>query len=90
MNFQQFASKIAKREGLKKQVSVGNIREVLRITLEELAQMPYGEVATLLRKYQRKEAITSEKKRKTISGFSGATGKAKRYVFKYLNGEENE
>ncbi|RLG17287.1 hypothetical protein DRN75_03835 [Nanoarchaeota archaeon] len=37
INLNKFAKRIAKREGLKKQVNIAQIKEILRIILEELA-----------------------------------------------------
>ena len=55
MKFQQIASEIAEQEGLGKQVSIGNIREVLKLTLTLLANLPAGELGELLAKYQEKK-----------------------------------
>ena len=54
MNFREFTSKIAKSEGKKKQVSIGNVREVTRLVLTELAGMEAADMAALLKKYHRK------------------------------------
>lgn len=51
MTFNQLASEIAKKEGLKDQESIGNVREQLRITLVLLANMPLLERAKLLTRY---------------------------------------
>ncbi len=53
MNFQNLASTIAESEGLKKQTSIGNIREILKITLTELAKLPVSELGKLLSKYEK-------------------------------------
>jgi hypothetical protein len=54
MKFQQLSSAIADQEGLGKEVSIGNVREILRITLTMLAKMPAGELGELLAKYKNK------------------------------------
>ncbi len=55
MKFKDISSAIAESEGLKSQVSIGNVREVLRITLILLANLPAGELGELLAKYQEKK-----------------------------------
>lgn len=55
MQFHKLASQIAKQEGLKKEVSIGNVREVLRITLTILAKMPAAELGELLFKYSKRK-----------------------------------
>jgi len=54
MTVQQLASSIAKQEGLKSQVSIGNVREILRLTLTTLAQWDEEDVIKLVKRYQRK------------------------------------
>ncbi len=54
MTFKNIASQIAEQEGLQEQVSIGNIREVLKLTLTLLANLPAGELGELLAKYQKK------------------------------------
>ncbi len=54
MKFNTLATYIAEEEGLGKQVSIGNVREVLRITLTKLAKMPAGELGELISKYKNK------------------------------------
>ncbi len=54
MRFNELASQIAEQEGLSKQVSIGNVRELLRLTLTILANLPAGELGELLAKYQKK------------------------------------
>ncbi len=55
MKFKDIASAIAESEGLKSQVSIGNIREVLKLTLTLIANLPAGELGELLAKYQNKK-----------------------------------
>ena len=40
MTLNDFVSKIARREGLKSQVTIGNIREIVKIIRDELARDP--------------------------------------------------
>ena len=54
MTFNKLTSKVAKKEGLKKEVSMGNVREVTRLVLTEIANMKYTEVTQLLKRYQHK------------------------------------
>ena len=54
MKFKDLSSVIAEQEGKLKEVSIGNIREQLRITLTLLAHLPAGELGELLAKYQKK------------------------------------
>ena len=54
MRFKEIASLLAKEEGLKSQVSIGNVRELLKLTLTLLANLPAGELGELLAKYQKK------------------------------------
>lgn len=54
MKFQSLASQIAGDEGLKKPVSIGNIREVLRLTLTKLSKLSVVELGELLKKYQKR------------------------------------
>ncbi len=49
MNFQELCSLIAEKEGLKKEVGMGNIREVTKLILNELAGMPFSDIAKLLK-----------------------------------------
>ncbi len=48
------ASLLAKSEGKLKEVSIGNVRELLRLILTLLAHLPAGELGELLAKYQKK------------------------------------
>ncbi len=52
MKFKDLATHLSEMEGLKEQVSIGNIREVLRLTLSVLANESAGEVGELLAKYK--------------------------------------
>ncbi len=51
MKFNDLSSAIAEQEGLSKEVSIGNVREILKITLTMLSKMPAGELGELLAKY---------------------------------------
>ena len=52
MNFQQLALAIAKNEGLKVQVNIAQISEILRITLRILANLHVGELNRMLSRYR--------------------------------------
>ena len=57
MTFQDLVKTIAEHEDMKSESNVGDIREQLKITLTELANMPYAEVAKLLSKYVGKKNL---------------------------------
>jgi hypothetical protein len=48
MNMNDMAILIADKEGLRESLSIAQIKEVLRITLLMLAEMPYADVAKIL------------------------------------------
>ena len=52
MNLNELARAITEAEGGKQSLSIAQVKEVLKITLTQLANMPYAEVAGLLKKYQ--------------------------------------
>ncbi len=54
MKFKDISSALAESEGKLKEVSIGNIREVLKLTLTLLANLPAGELGELLAKYHKK------------------------------------
>jgi hypothetical protein len=51
MNLNKLARTIALKEKGKKEVSIAQIKEVLKITLHELAKEPLYEIAKLLKRY---------------------------------------
>jgi hypothetical protein len=53
MNLNDFAKIITLEEGLKKSLSIAQVKEVLRITLTTLANMSYSEMVRLLSKYEK-------------------------------------
>jgi hypothetical protein len=53
MNLHEFAVLIATEEGLKEQVNIAQIKEILKITLFYLKDMPYADVAKLLGKVKK-------------------------------------
>lgn len=57
LNLNKFARKIAKREGLKKQVDIAQIKEILRIVLEELARENISKVLATLEDIKLKAII---------------------------------
>ena len=52
INEQWLAEEIAKAEGKKESVNIAQIKEILRITLEQLAALEPEEVIELLAKHQ--------------------------------------
>lgn len=55
MRFKELASTIAKQEGKKHNASVGDVREILRLTLTELAGMNTIDLGKLLSKYSKRK-----------------------------------
>ncbi len=53
MNMNDFAKKVTLKEGLKQQVSIAQVKEILKIILTELAKMDMVSVEKLLRKYRK-------------------------------------
>lgn len=51
MNMNDFAKKVTLIEGKKRQVSIAQVKEIIRIVLIELADMPTRESNRLLRRY---------------------------------------
>lgn len=60
MTFQKLASLVAKKEGKKSQVHIGNIREVLKVTFDTLLEIPGNE----LFKFWQSELTKRQKKMK--------------------------
>lgn len=54
MTTKELTEHIAANEGLKKQVNIAQIKEITKITLTVLANLPYGETAKLLGSYTAK------------------------------------
>jgi hypothetical protein len=50
----ELQSKIAKEEGKKHQATIGDVREVLKITFTELSKLTVVELTSLLKKYAKK------------------------------------
>ena len=51
MTYKELASMIAKQEGKKHNASVGDVREILTLTLQQLALMNTVDLGKLLSKY---------------------------------------
>jgi hypothetical protein len=51
MTEKEFTEHIAANEGLKKWVNIARIKEITKITLTAIANLPHGEAAKLLAKY---------------------------------------
>jgi len=49
MEFRQFTKKVAKREGKKKSLSIAQINEVVKITLQELRAMKFKAIWFVLK-----------------------------------------
>lgn len=52
VNLVNLASKIAKKEGLKKQVSIGNVREIMKLVFKELKSMSLQDIVEILKRYK--------------------------------------
>jgi hypothetical protein len=48
-----FAKEVTLMEGLKKQVSIAQVKEIMKIIFTELAKMELSEVEKILKKYRR-------------------------------------
>lgn len=55
MNMNKLAKEITLQEGGKKELSITDVKEVLKITLQELAKEEPVEVLKLLKKYEEVE-----------------------------------
>jgi len=54
VNLNDLAKEITLKEGKAKNMSIAQVKEVMKITLEELAEMDMLELAKVLKKYQKK------------------------------------
>ena len=52
MNLNKLARKITLREGKKKQMSIAQIKEVMKLVFQELSQMGFNEVLKILARYK--------------------------------------
>jgi len=53
INLNDLAVKITKREGGAMSLSIGQVKEVMRLTLEELASRDIDEVILLMKRYRK-------------------------------------
>lgn len=53
VDMNKLAVKITKAEGLKKSLSIGQVKEVMKLTLTELAKMNLSDLGILLGKYRK-------------------------------------
>jgi len=53
MNLNTFAREITLSEGLKEQITIGQVKEVMHLIFHTLAKLPVGEIFKILRKYER-------------------------------------
>jgi hypothetical protein len=51
VNLVKMASAIAKAEGLKKQVSIGNVREIMKLVFKALKKMTVEDLTGILKRY---------------------------------------
>jgi hypothetical protein len=50
MNLNDFAKRITEREGLKKSLSIAQVKEVLKIVLQEFKKIPLKELVTMIKR----------------------------------------
>jgi hypothetical protein len=55
VNLNNFAKEITIKEGLKKSVSIAQVKEIVKLVLTELARMTESELTTVLNKYRKKK-----------------------------------
>lgn len=53
MNLNKFAREVTLKEGTKKQVSIAQVKEILKIAFTELAKLSIDEVKAMLQRYKR-------------------------------------
>jgi 2-phosphoglycerate kinase len=53
MNLNKFAKEIAEKEGIKKALSIAQIKEVMRLIFTKLASLPENEVTKILKRYSK-------------------------------------
>lgn len=52
MNLNEFAKEITLQEGKKRQVSIGQVKEIMRLVFMKLAREPDMEVIRLVKRYK--------------------------------------
>jgi len=52
INLNNLAIEITKAEGLKKQVSISQVKEIMKIVFKKLNKMTFAEVQSILSKYK--------------------------------------
>jgi hypothetical protein len=52
MNLNELAREVTLKEGGKKQISIAQVKEVMKILLIELAKLEFGELRKILRRYR--------------------------------------
>ena len=55
MNFKDLTEQLAQEEGLREQMSIAQIKEVTRLLLTKLANIPMKDFVQLLNKYKKAE-----------------------------------
>jgi predicted DNA-binding antitoxin AbrB/MazE fold protein len=53
MNMNDFAREVTLEEGKKRQVSIAQVKEILRITFTKLSEEPENEVLKVMKRYKR-------------------------------------
>ena len=52
VNLNKMATRITLKEGKKKSISIGQVKEVMKLTFQELAKIECFEVLKIVRKYR--------------------------------------
>lgn len=55
MTFAELTERVVLREGLKKSISIAQVKEVTKIVLDELAHMPMAEAVHLIHRTTKKK-----------------------------------
>lgn len=53
MNLNDWAKKITLKEGKNKSLSIAQVKELLKIVVEDMANMPLSQLANLLARYKK-------------------------------------
>jgi len=53
INLNDWARKITLKEGKVKQISIAQVKEVMKIILQDMANMPFAHIADLVKKYSK-------------------------------------
>ncbi len=57
LNMNSFARAVTLQEGKRKQISIGQVKEVIRLTLVRLAQLSDEQIVATVRRYEGKPGV---------------------------------